>query len=143
MISLSRCPSSAFALPFQKLSRAHRDDYDVLGGKRGADPELGGRHQVTSTHTCTSAFDLVPPTPCHSAAHTGSHPSAFLGRERRDSCRNPGGAGGSSRAPPPLRSLPPARLGAHSHPGWEVTPGPGADAEEARQQWVFHRARCL
>uniref|UniRef100_A0A674HGH8 T-cell surface glycoprotein CD3 zeta chain n=1 Tax=Taeniopygia guttata TaxID=59729 RepID=A0A674HGH8_TAEGU len=48
----------AFALPFQKLSRTHRDDYDVLGGKRGADPELGGRHQVTSTHRCTSAFDL-------------------------------------------------------------------------------------
>uniref|UniRef100_A0A8C5X019 T-cell surface glycoprotein CD3 zeta chain n=1 Tax=Malurus cyaneus samueli TaxID=2593467 RepID=A0A8C5X019_9PASS len=23
----------------------HRDDYDVLGAKRGADPELGGRHQ--------------------------------------------------------------------------------------------------
>ncbi|NWT16679.1 CD3Z protein, partial [Vireo altiloquus] len=30
---------------YNKLSRAHRDDYDVLGGKRGADPELGGRHQ--------------------------------------------------------------------------------------------------
>uniref|UniRef100_A0A8C5T400 T-cell surface glycoprotein CD3 zeta chain n=1 Tax=Malurus cyaneus samueli TaxID=2593467 RepID=A0A8C5T400_9PASS len=28
-----------------KLSRTHRDDYDVLGAKRGADPELGGRHQ--------------------------------------------------------------------------------------------------
>uniref|UniRef100_A0A8D2NRX3 T-cell surface glycoprotein CD3 zeta chain n=1 Tax=Zosterops lateralis melanops TaxID=1220523 RepID=A0A8D2NRX3_ZOSLA len=27
------------------LSRGHRDDYDVLGGRRGADPELGGRHQ--------------------------------------------------------------------------------------------------
>uniref|UniRef100_A0A8C0U1M0 T-cell surface glycoprotein CD3 zeta chain n=1 Tax=Cyanistes caeruleus TaxID=156563 RepID=A0A8C0U1M0_CYACU len=30
---------------YNKLSRSHRDDYDVLGGKRGADPELGGRHQ--------------------------------------------------------------------------------------------------
>ncbi|XP_062367288.1 LOW QUALITY PROTEIN: T-cell surface glycoprotein CD3 zeta chain [Cinclus cinclus] len=30
---------------YNKLSRAPRDDYDVLGGKRGADPELGGRHQ--------------------------------------------------------------------------------------------------
>nr|XP_012425474.3 T-cell surface glycoprotein CD3 zeta chain isoform X2 [Taeniopygia guttata] len=30
---------------YNKLSRTHRDDYDVLGGKRGADPELGGRHQ--------------------------------------------------------------------------------------------------
>ncbi|XP_039569077.1 T-cell surface glycoprotein CD3 zeta chain isoform X2 [Passer montanus] len=30
---------------YNKLSRGHRDDYDVLGGKRGADPELGGRHQ--------------------------------------------------------------------------------------------------
>uniref|UniRef100_A0A8D2NR55 T-cell surface glycoprotein CD3 zeta chain n=1 Tax=Zosterops lateralis melanops TaxID=1220523 RepID=A0A8D2NR55_ZOSLA len=48
MISLSRCPCPAFAVPFQKLSRGHRDDYDVLGGRRGADPELGGRHQVTS-----------------------------------------------------------------------------------------------
>ncbi|XP_028942160.1 T-cell surface glycoprotein CD3 zeta chain [Antrostomus carolinensis] len=30
---------------YNKLSRGHRDEYDVLGGKRGADPELGGRHQ--------------------------------------------------------------------------------------------------
>ncbi|NWS99775.1 CD3Z protein, partial [Mionectes macconnelli] len=30
---------------YNKLSRGHRDDYDVLGAKRGADPELGGRHQ--------------------------------------------------------------------------------------------------
>ncbi|TRZ23352.1 hypothetical protein HGM15179_003769, partial [Zosterops borbonicus] len=30
---------------YNKLSRGHRDDYDVLGGRRGADPELGGRHQ--------------------------------------------------------------------------------------------------
>ncbi|KAL2311631.1 hypothetical protein Nmel_003363 [Mimus melanotis] len=45
IISLSRCPPTSFALPFQKLSRTPRDDYDVLGGKRGADPELGGRHQ--------------------------------------------------------------------------------------------------
>uniref|UniRef100_A0A8C3R3F4 T-cell surface glycoprotein CD3 zeta chain n=1 Tax=Cyanoderma ruficeps TaxID=181631 RepID=A0A8C3R3F4_9PASS len=30
---------------YNKLSRTHRDDYDVLGGRRGADPELGGRHQ--------------------------------------------------------------------------------------------------
>ncbi|NXR61111.1 CD3Z protein, partial [Rhadina sibilatrix] len=35
---------------YNKLSRTHREDYDVLGGKRGADPELGGRHQVTSSH---------------------------------------------------------------------------------------------
>ncbi|NXY04199.1 CD3Z protein, partial [Pteruthius melanotis] len=41
---------------YNKLSRTHRDDYDVLGGKRGADPELGGRHQVTSSHTCTSSL---------------------------------------------------------------------------------------
>lgn len=45
IISLSWCPPSAFAFPLQKLSRGRRDDYDVLGGKRGADPELGGRHQ--------------------------------------------------------------------------------------------------
>ncbi|NXD38600.1 CD3Z protein, partial [Copsychus sechellarum] len=30
---------------YNKLSPTTRDDYDVLGGKRGADPELGGRHQ--------------------------------------------------------------------------------------------------
>ncbi|KAI1242427.1 hypothetical protein IHE44_0005967 [Lamprotornis superbus] len=30
---------------YNKLSRTPRDDYDVLGGKRRADPELGGRHQ--------------------------------------------------------------------------------------------------
>ncbi|NXF97843.1 CD3Z protein, partial [Eubucco bourcierii] len=30
---------------YNKLSRGHRDDYDVLGAKRGADPELGGRHK--------------------------------------------------------------------------------------------------
>ncbi|NXC32178.1 CD3Z protein, partial [Campylorhamphus procurvoides] len=30
---------------YNKLSRGPRDDYDVLGAKRGADPELGGRHQ--------------------------------------------------------------------------------------------------
>ncbi|XP_051636047.1 T-cell surface glycoprotein CD3 zeta chain isoform X2 [Manacus candei] len=30
---------------YNKLTRGHRDDYDVLGAKRGADPELGGRHQ--------------------------------------------------------------------------------------------------
>ncbi|XP_025939175.1 T-cell surface glycoprotein CD3 zeta chain [Apteryx mantelli] len=30
---------------YNKLSRGHRDEYDVLGAKRGADPEMGGRHQ--------------------------------------------------------------------------------------------------
>ncbi|KAM6439039.1 T-cell surface glycoprotein CD3 zeta chain isoform 2-T2 [Rhynochetos jubatus] len=30
---------------YNKLSRGHRDEYDILGAKRGADPELGGRHQ--------------------------------------------------------------------------------------------------
>ncbi|KAM6310295.1 T-cell surface glycoprotein CD3 zeta chain [Aegotheles albertisi] len=30
---------------YNKLSRGHRDEYAVLGAKRGADPELGGRHQ--------------------------------------------------------------------------------------------------
>ncbi|XP_009555473.2 LOW QUALITY PROTEIN: T-cell surface glycoprotein CD3 zeta chain [Cuculus canorus] len=30
---------------YNKLSRGQRDEYDVLGAKRGADPELGGRHQ--------------------------------------------------------------------------------------------------
>ncbi|NXT21111.1 CD3Z protein, partial [Syrrhaptes paradoxus] len=30
---------------YNKLSRGHRDEYDVLGAKRGTDPELGGRHQ--------------------------------------------------------------------------------------------------
>ncbi|NXG21161.1 CD3Z protein, partial [Grallaria varia] len=30
---------------YNKLSHGRRDDYDVLGVKRGADPELGGRHQ--------------------------------------------------------------------------------------------------
>uniref|UniRef100_A0A8V5FGI5 T-cell surface glycoprotein CD3 zeta chain n=1 Tax=Melopsittacus undulatus TaxID=13146 RepID=A0A8V5FGI5_MELUD len=30
---------------YNKLSRGHRDEYDVLGAKRGPDPELGGRHQ--------------------------------------------------------------------------------------------------
>ncbi|NXD72921.1 CD3Z protein, partial [Eolophus roseicapillus] len=38
---------------YNKLSRGHRDEYDVLGAKQGADPELGGRHQVTSSHTGT------------------------------------------------------------------------------------------
>uniref|UniRef100_A0A7M4EXE5 CD247 molecule n=1 Tax=Crocodylus porosus TaxID=8502 RepID=A0A7M4EXE5_CROPO len=36
------------ALLFQKLSHARRDEYDVLGTKRGGDPELGGKNQVTS-----------------------------------------------------------------------------------------------
>ncbi|KAM9565893.1 T-cell surface glycoprotein CD3 zeta chain isoform 1-T1 [Guaruba guarouba] len=30
---------------YNKLSRGHRDEYDVLGAKRGPDPELGGKHQ--------------------------------------------------------------------------------------------------
>ncbi|KFP17397.1 T-cell surface glycoprotein CD3 zeta chain, partial [Egretta garzetta] len=30
---------------YNKLSRGQRDEYDVLGAKRGADSELGGRHQ--------------------------------------------------------------------------------------------------
>ncbi|NXH10305.1 CD3Z protein, partial [Bucco capensis] len=30
---------------YNKLSHRHRDEYDVLGAKRGADPEIGGRHQ--------------------------------------------------------------------------------------------------
>ncbi|XP_071612729.1 T-cell surface glycoprotein CD3 zeta chain isoform X3 [Heliangelus exortis] len=30
---------------YNKLSRGHRDEYDVLGTKRGADPELGSRNQ--------------------------------------------------------------------------------------------------
>ncbi|XP_040423489.1 T-cell surface glycoprotein CD3 zeta chain isoform X1 [Cygnus olor] len=30
---------------YNKLSRGHRDEYDVLGAKRGADPEMGGRHE--------------------------------------------------------------------------------------------------
>ncbi|XP_010216555.1 PREDICTED: T-cell surface glycoprotein CD3 zeta chain [Tinamus guttatus] len=30
---------------YNKLARGHRDEYDVLGAKRGADPEMGGRHQ--------------------------------------------------------------------------------------------------
>ncbi|NXV44129.1 CD3Z protein, partial [Uria aalge] len=35
---------------YNKLSRGHRDEYDVLGAKRGADPELGGRHQQRRTN---------------------------------------------------------------------------------------------
>ncbi|XP_068000774.1 T-cell surface glycoprotein CD3 zeta chain isoform X3 [Melanerpes formicivorus] len=35
---------------YNKLSRGHRDEYDVLGAKRGADPELGGRHQQRRKH---------------------------------------------------------------------------------------------
>ncbi|KAM4682387.1 T-cell surface glycoprotein CD3 zeta chain isoform 2-T4 [Amazona ochrocephala] len=30
---------------YNKLSRGHRDEYDVLGAKRVPDPEQGGRHQ--------------------------------------------------------------------------------------------------
>ncbi|NXO02127.1 CD3Z protein, partial [Rhinopomastus cyanomelas] len=30
---------------YNKLSRGQRDEYDVLGAKQGADPELGGKHQ--------------------------------------------------------------------------------------------------
>ncbi|XP_062453267.1 T-cell surface glycoprotein CD3 zeta chain isoform X2 [Rhea pennata] len=30
---------------YNKLSHGRREDYDVLGVKRGADPEMGGRHQ--------------------------------------------------------------------------------------------------
>uniref|UniRef100_A0A672U2X6 T-cell surface glycoprotein CD3 zeta chain n=1 Tax=Strigops habroptila TaxID=2489341 RepID=A0A672U2X6_STRHB len=53
IFSCSQCLSLLLAFLFQKLSRGHRDEYDVLGAKRGADPELGGRHQVTSSHTGT------------------------------------------------------------------------------------------
>uniref|UniRef100_A0A674GA18 T-cell surface glycoprotein CD3 zeta chain n=1 Tax=Taeniopygia guttata TaxID=59729 RepID=A0A674GA18_TAEGU len=49
----------AFALPFQKLSRTHRDDYDVLGGKRGADPELGGRHQSLQKDKMGEAYSEI------------------------------------------------------------------------------------
>uniref|UniRef100_A0A8C3MP83 T-cell surface glycoprotein CD3 zeta chain n=1 Tax=Geospiza parvula TaxID=87175 RepID=A0A8C3MP83_GEOPR len=59
LISLSRCPSSAFSLPFQKLSRGHRDDYDVLGGKRRADPELGGRHQSLQKDKMGEAYSEI------------------------------------------------------------------------------------
>uniref|UniRef100_A0A672TZX8 T-cell surface glycoprotein CD3 zeta chain n=1 Tax=Strigops habroptila TaxID=2489341 RepID=A0A672TZX8_STRHB len=45
IFSCSQCLSLLLAFLFQKLSRGHRDEYDVLGAKRGADPELGGRHQ--------------------------------------------------------------------------------------------------
>ncbi|NXC41188.1 CD3Z protein, partial [Penelope pileata] len=30
---------------YSKLSRGRRDEYDVLGAKRGADLEMGGRHE--------------------------------------------------------------------------------------------------
>ncbi|NXL92160.1 CD3Z protein, partial [Alectura lathami] len=43
-------PAEAQLLPgqddvYNKLSRGHRDEYDVLGAKRGADPEMGRRHE--------------------------------------------------------------------------------------------------
>ncbi|NXA35160.1 CD3Z protein, partial [Eudromia elegans] len=41
---------------YNKLARGHRDEYDVLGVKRGADPEMGGRHQVTSSHPHPTFF---------------------------------------------------------------------------------------
>lgn len=45
------------ALLFQQLSHARRDEYDALGAKRGGDPELGGKNQVTSPHSfCSLPF---------------------------------------------------------------------------------------
>uniref|UniRef100_A0A8C2SML8 T-cell surface glycoprotein CD3 zeta chain n=1 Tax=Coturnix japonica TaxID=93934 RepID=A0A8C2SML8_COTJA len=40
---------------YNKLSRGHRDEYDVLGTRRSADLEKGGRHEVASSHRPTSA----------------------------------------------------------------------------------------
>uniref|UniRef100_A0A8C6ZV91 CD247 molecule n=1 Tax=Nothoprocta perdicaria TaxID=30464 RepID=A0A8C6ZV91_NOTPE len=42
-----------------KLSRGHRDEYDVLGVKRGADPEMGGRHQSLQKDKMGEAYSEI------------------------------------------------------------------------------------
>uniref|UniRef100_A0A8D0KRR1 T-cell surface glycoprotein CD3 zeta chain n=1 Tax=Strix occidentalis caurina TaxID=311401 RepID=A0A8D0KRR1_STROC len=44
---------------YNKLSRGHRDEYDVLGAKRGGDPELGGRHQSLQKDKMGEAYSEI------------------------------------------------------------------------------------
>uniref|UniRef100_A0A8C6J9L6 T-cell surface glycoprotein CD3 zeta chain n=1 Tax=Melopsittacus undulatus TaxID=13146 RepID=A0A8C6J9L6_MELUD len=44
---------------YNKLSRGHRDEYDVLGAKRGPDPELGGRHQSLQKDKMGEAYSEI------------------------------------------------------------------------------------
>uniref|UniRef100_A0A8C6ZY26 CD247 molecule n=1 Tax=Nothoprocta perdicaria TaxID=30464 RepID=A0A8C6ZY26_NOTPE len=44
---------------YNKLSRGHRDEYDVLGVKRGADPEMGGRHQSLQKDKMGEAYSEI------------------------------------------------------------------------------------
>uniref|UniRef100_A0A663NC87 T-cell surface glycoprotein CD3 zeta chain n=1 Tax=Athene cunicularia TaxID=194338 RepID=A0A663NC87_ATHCN len=43
----------------EKLSRGQRDEYDVLGAKRGGDPELGGRHQSLQKDKMGEAYSEI------------------------------------------------------------------------------------
>uniref|UniRef100_A0A8C3J3L3 CD247 molecule n=1 Tax=Calidris pygmaea TaxID=425635 RepID=A0A8C3J3L3_9CHAR len=53
----------------QKLSHGHRDEYDVLGAKRGADPELGGRHQSLQKDKMGEAYSEIGMKGEHSHWH--------------------------------------------------------------------------
>uniref|UniRef100_A0A8B9VBB9 T-cell surface glycoprotein CD3 zeta chain n=1 Tax=Anas zonorhyncha TaxID=75864 RepID=A0A8B9VBB9_9AVES len=44
---------------YNKLSRGHRDEYDVLGAKRGADPEMGGRHEALQKDKMGEAYSEI------------------------------------------------------------------------------------
>ncbi|GAB0177840.1 T-cell surface glycoprotein CD3 zeta chain [Grus japonensis] len=44
---------------YNKLSRGPRDEYDVLGAKRGADPEMGGRHQSLQKDKMGDAYSEI------------------------------------------------------------------------------------
>uniref|UniRef100_A0A8B9FZG4 CD247 molecule n=1 Tax=Amazona collaria TaxID=241587 RepID=A0A8B9FZG4_9PSIT len=45
--------------PTAKLSRGHRDEYDVLGAKRVPDPEQGGRHQSLQKDKMGEAYSEI------------------------------------------------------------------------------------
>lgn len=114
---------SAFSLPFQKLSRGHRDDYDVLGGKRGADPELGGRHQVTSRPMCACPLIrcLLPRRVTALLTRAATPAPSWGGNDAICVVTRAAGA----KLPLPFDLCPPRRAGSSQPPGWEVTPGPG------------------
>ncbi|POI30662.1 hypothetical protein CIB84_005587, partial [Bambusicola thoracicus] len=44
---------------YNKLSRGHRDEYDVLGTRRGADLEKGGRHESLQKDKMGEAYSEI------------------------------------------------------------------------------------
>ncbi|OXB75994.1 UNVERIFIED_CONTAM: hypothetical protein H355_016836 [Colinus virginianus] len=44
---------------YNKLSRGHRDEYDVLGVRRGADLEKGGRHESLQKDKMGEAYSEI------------------------------------------------------------------------------------